>query len=399
MSTSGTKVISRAVWLLSLVSLFTDMASEMLYPIMPAYLKSIGFSVLLIGILEGVAEAVAGLSKGYFGQLSDSYGRRMPFVRTGYFFSAISKPMLALSAVPLWVFFSRTMDRLGKGIRTAARDALLNSESTAKTKGTVFGLHRSLDTVGAILGPVIALAVLAIAPENYVLVFLIAFIPGLLAIAITLVIREKKTESVARSKVLFSDFLKYLPRATVDYKKAITVLLLFTLFNSSDLFLLIRVKESGASDSQVLGLYIFYNIVFALFAYPLGKLADRFGLHKLIIAGFLLFALTYSGMAFAQDLYAHCFLLFLYGLYAAATEGVSKAWIGKTCNESESATAYGTFHAFQSIAIMLASFITGSLWFSFGAKTALITCAAGAVISVLLILVLSYRSKGNNFAV
>ncbi len=141
------KYITKTVWVLSLVSLFTDTASEMLYPIMPIYLKSIGFSIVLIGILEGVAEATAGLSKGYFGKLSDNSGKRIPFVQIGYAFSAISKPMMAIFIYPLWIFFARTIDRFGKGIRTGARDAILSDEATAETKGKVSGFHRSMVTL------------------------------------------------------------------------------------------------------------------------------------------------------------------------------------------------------------------------------------------------------------
>ncbi|MBK5194320.1 MAG: MFS transporter, partial [Flavobacteriaceae bacterium] len=147
------KYITKTVWILSIVSLFTDTASEMLYPIMPIYLKSIGFSIVLIGILEGFAEATAGLSKGYFGKLSDNSGKRVPFVQVGYMLSAISKPMMAVFIFPIWIFFARTIDRLGKGIRTGARDAILSDEATPETKGKVFGFHRSLDTFGAVLGP------------------------------------------------------------------------------------------------------------------------------------------------------------------------------------------------------------------------------------------------------
>ena len=154
------KIISRTVWILSLVSLFTDVASEMLYPVMPIYLKEIGFSILLIGILEGVAEATAGLSKSYFGKLSDVSGKRLPFVRLGYLLSALSKPMMAVFTFPWWIFFSRTLDRLGKGLRTAARDAMLSDEATPETKGRVFGLHRAMDTVGAVIGPAAALGFL-----------------------------------------------------------------------------------------------------------------------------------------------------------------------------------------------------------------------------------------------
>ena len=151
------KSISKTVWVLSIVSLLTDTASEMLYPILPIYLKTIGFSVALIGILEGVAEAIAGLSKGYFGKLSDLSGKRVHFVQIGYLLSAISKPMMAIFIYPLWIFFSRTLDRFGKGIRTGARDAILSEQAIPQTKGKIFGFHRSMDTLGAVLGPSLAL--------------------------------------------------------------------------------------------------------------------------------------------------------------------------------------------------------------------------------------------------
>lgn len=145
------KSITKTIWVLSLISLFSDTASEMLYPIMPIYLKSIGFSIVLIGILEGLAEATAGFSKGYFGKLSDNTGKRTPFVQIGYALSALSKPMMAVFVYPLWIFFARTIDRIGKGIRTGARDALLSDEATEATKGKTFGFHRSMDTLGAVL--------------------------------------------------------------------------------------------------------------------------------------------------------------------------------------------------------------------------------------------------------
>jgi MFS family permease len=163
-------ILTRTVLLVSFVSFFTDIASEMLYPVMPVYLQSIGFSVLLIGILEGMAEATAGLSKGYFGNYSDKLGSRVPFVRWGYTLSAISKPLMAVFTFPLWVFFARTLDRLGKGVRTGARDAILSDESTKENKGKVFGFHRALDTAGAAIGPLAALVFLYYYPAQYQMV-------------------------------------------------------------------------------------------------------------------------------------------------------------------------------------------------------------------------------------
>ena len=185
------KIINRTVWILSLVSLFADVASEMLYPVIPIYLKEIGFSILLIGILEGVVNFTAGLSKGYFGKRSDEKGVRLPFIKWGYFLSAVSKPMMAVSTFPLWIFFTRTVDRLGKGLRTAARDALLSQNATPQTKARVFGFHRSMDTLGAAIGPAIALLLLVLFPNRYQLIFLIAFIPWLVSTALIFLLSER----------------------------------------------------------------------------------------------------------------------------------------------------------------------------------------------------------------
>src|SRR5206468_8836209 len=204
------KVITRTVLILSMVSLFTDMASEMLYPIMPLYLKSIGFSIVLIGILEGVAEATAGLSKGYFGKLSDVSGKRMPFVQWGYALSALSKPLMALFIAPLWIFIVRTLDRLGKGLRTGARDAVLSDEATPTTKGKVFGFHRSMDTLGAVIGPLLAVLYLYKHPAHYKSLFLKALAPGILAVLCSFLLKDRNRKPKPDIKrVPFFSFISY----------------------------------------------------------------------------------------------------------------------------------------------------------------------------------------------
>lgn len=364
------KVITHTVLVLSFVSLFTDIASEMLYPIMPIYLKTIGFSVVLIGVLEGFAEAIAGLSKGYFGNLSDNIGKRLPFVQIGYTFSAISKPIMAFSIFPAWVFLARTIDRLGKGIRTGARDALLSDEATPATKGRVFGFHRSMDTLGAVLGPTLALIYLAFHPNDYQTLFYIAFFPGMISIAFTFFIKEKQQQkSSQKSKTGVLDFVKYWKQSPAVYQKLVAALLLFTLFNSSDVFLLLKIKEAGFNDTTVIGTYIFYNLIYALSSYPLGILADKIGMKKILVSGLVLFAIVYMGMAYAQSEIVFLGLFFLYGIYAAATEGIAKAWITNICQKKDTATAIGTFTAFQSIAILLASSLAGMIWFYVGAST------------------------------
>lgn len=374
------RVITRTVWVLSLVSLFTDTASEMLYPVMPVYLKSIGFSVLLIGLLEGLAEATAGLSKGYFGKLSDTTGRRMPFVQLGYALSAISKPLMAAFAAPVWIFAARTIDRLGKGLRTGARDAVLSAEATPATKGRIFGFHRSMDTLGAVIGPVIALIYLQFYPGHYKALFLIAFVPGMLAIGSSLLLRDKFTEVRPAKNVSFLSFLAYWKESPAAYRKLLVGLLFFTLFNSSDMFLLLRAKDAGLDDAGVIGAYIFYNMVYAAAAYPIGILADRLGLKKVFIAGLLLFAVVYIGMSFAGVPYYYYFLFLLYGLYAAATEGVSKAWISNITDKQQVATAIGTYAALQSLCALVASTLAGLLWYGFGAAVAFTVTGVAAIV-------------------
>lgn len=378
------KYLTRTVWILSFISLLTDVASEMLYPVMPIYLKSIGFSVLLIGILEGIAEATAGLSKGYFGKLSDDSHQRTPFIQLGYALSALSKPMMAAFVYPVWIFLARTIDRLGKGIRTGARDALLSDEAIPVTKGRIFGFHRSMDTVGAVMGPALALLYLYFYPGRYRALFLIAFVPGLLAIGLSFYLKDRKTKPAEKkAPVAFFSFLHYWKDSPIIYRKVIAGLLVFTLCNSSDVFLLLRVKQSGLTDTATIGVYIFYNLVYALAAYPLGILADLVGLKKIFIAGLLLFALVYAGMAFTGSLYWYGLLFFLYGFYAAATEGISIAWISNIADKADTATAIGTYTGLQSICTMLASIVTGWLWFRFGAGIAFSITAIIAVIVLL----------------
>jgi len=380
-------IISRTVWMLSLVSLFTDMASEMLYPIMPVFLKSIGFSVVLIGLLEGMAEATSGLSKGYFGKLSDARGERVPFVRWGYLLSAISKPLMAVSVYPLWIFLARTIDRMGKGIRTGARDAILSSEATAETKARVFGLHRAMDTAGAFIGPSLAMLFLYFFPQRYQLLFLIAFVPGIVAVLFTFLLKEKDTIRKENNSIPFFSFLKYWNDASPSYRKLVAGLLFFTLINSSDVFLLLKLKEEGVSDIQVIGVYIFYNLMYALLAYPAGWLADRWGLKNMLITGLILFSIVYLGMSVDGNLWWFSLLFFIYGMYAACSESIAKAWITNISKKEEIATAVGTYTAFQSICTLIASVAAGWVWYSLGASMLFVCTGAAAFMLVIYFLV------------
>ena len=361
------KIITRTVWVLSMVSLFADVASEMLYPIIPVYLQQIGFSVLWIGVLEGLANFTAGISKGYFGKRSDEKGVRLPFIKTGYLFSAVSKPMMAILTLPLWIFFARTLDRLGKGVRTAARDALLSDEASRETKGRVFSFHRSWDTVGACIGPILALVLLHFYPGSYKMVFYIAFIPGLISVALIYLLRENKKAVTPQGNGGFFSYFRYWKIASPEFRKLVTGLLLLALFNSSDVFLLLRTKEITQSDTHVIAAYVFYNFVYAAAAFPMGILADKLGMKKIFIMGLLLFTLTYAGFAMATETWMPYALFFLYGLYAAATEGIAKAWITNLTHESKTATAIGFYTSCESVCALLASIVAGVVWNAYGA--------------------------------
>lgn len=374
------KIINRTVWLLSLVSLFADMASEMLYPVVPVYLKEIGFSVFLIGLLEGVAEFTAGLSKGYFGKQSDARGVRLPFVRRGYFLSALSKPMMALFTQPLWIFFSRTTDRLGKGLRTAPRDALLSQNATPQTKARVFAFHRSLDTLGAVIGPMLALLYLHFFPQQYRPLFFYAFIPGLLAVGLLFLLREKKTIVPNVKREGFFSFFRYWSIASPEYKRLVAGLLFFALINSSDVFLLLKTKEITGSDTITITAYIFYNLVYAAASYPLGALADAWGFKKVFVGGLLLFAAVYGIFGTATSTVVVFAGFFIYGIYAAATESIAKAWITNSAHHNQTGTAVGFYTSGQSICSLLASAIAGLLWSGISSTATFLFSATAAVL-------------------
>lgn len=377
------KIITRSIWILSIVSLFTDVSTEMLYPVTPLYLTSIGFSVVLIGIIEGVGEAISGLSKGYFGELSDSKGVRIPFIKGGYWLSAVARPLMGVFAFPAWIFGARSLDLLGKGIRTSARDALLSDEATSKSKATVFGFHRMMDTTGAVIGPAIALLYLHFYPGSYRPMFFIAFIPAILAGSTVLLLKEKKKEVAEKPvKWAFISSFNYIFKAPKEYQKLLIGLLLFTLFNSSNAFLILKMKDSGQSDTATVGIYIFYNFIYAAFSYPLGKLADRIGLKKTFVAGLILFAIVYAGMGVNTSMAGFFVLFFLYGIFMASTEGIGKAWISNVCAKKDTGKALGVFSGLNSLLTLLASTMAGIVWYKFSPEA---TFLLTAIITVFVI--------------
>jgi MFS family permease len=364
---------TRIIWVLAWVSLLTDMASEMLYPVIPLYLQQIGFTIAGIGWLEGTVQFLAGISKGYFGKRSDDRGLRLPFIQWGYALSAVSKPLMGWLIHPLWILLVRGTDRLGKGMRTAPRDAWLAAEA-GPNKATVFGFHRSMDTWGAAIGPLLALGYLLYRPGDYATLFLLAFVPGLLSVTLLLTLKENRTEKKPADRGGIFSYLHYWKEAPRSFRKVVPALLLFALFNSSDIFLLLMARESigeGAmnvlgqsipTDAWIIGAYILYNAVYALTAYPLGKWAERIGTRTMIGLGFFVFSVVYAGFGMGADPYSLLLLFCLYGIYAAATEGMIKAWITEQVPSEKSGTAIGFYTSLESVSIWLASGVAGMLW-------------------------------------
>ncbi|MCX6291453.1 MAG: MFS transporter [Bacteroidetes bacterium] len=378
------KIFTRTIITLSLVSLFNDISSEMLIPVMPVYLTSIGFSALWIGVLEGFAEAVVGLSKGYFGKLSDTTGKRIPFIRVGYFLSALSKPVIGLFTNAIWIFSARTGDRLGKGIRTSARDALLADESLPEHRGKVFGLHRAADTIGAAIGPALAVMYLGFFPGHYRQLFLYAFFPAMIGVMLTFFLKQHNVFSKKKSGGSgFFSYFSYWKTSSPSYRKISFGLLLFALFNSSDVFLIMMAKHQGLSDQMVITAYIFYNLVYAAFSFPAGSLADKFGMKKMLMTGLIFYIITYALFPTAHSIPFIFLLFFMYGLYAASNEGIAKAWITTLCSPGDKATAIGFYSSAVSICTLLASTFTGFIWTKFSADAAL-WISAGGVFSVFL---------------
>jgi MFS family permease len=379
-----TKKISKQVVLLGLVSFFTDFASEMLYPVTPIFLTSVlGASMSVVGLIEGFAEITAGFLKGYFGSLSDKIGKRSVFVVTGYSLSGIVKSLPGLLATIPVVIFSRIGDRIGKGIRTAPRDALLASYA-GENSGAVFGFHRSMDTFGAVIGPLAALILVHFIPDGYRTIYLFSLIPSFLAIGFAFTVKDRPTEK-SSSRKLYSDFFKSAPK---EYKVLLVLFTLFSFINSSDVFLILKSKEITSSDTSAILGYVFYNFIYAIVSYPIGLLADKFGKKKLLIFGMIIFSVVYFGFATLNSKLILWLLFSLYGIYAASTEGVTKAWISDIIPDEFRGSAIGLLTALSSFAIMFGSIFTGLLWDNFGSA---VPFYISSVVSFIIALILVFR--------
>jgi MFS family permease len=384
--------ISKQVIILGMVSLFTDIASEMLYPITPIFLTAVlGSSMAVVGMIEGIAEVTAGLLKGYFGNLSDKLGKRSVFVVIGYGISALAKPLPGIFQNIPTVLLSRVSDRVGKGVRTAPRDALLASYSDGNS-GAVFGFHRAMDTLGAAIGPVVALILLNFYPNNFQLIFLVAFVPSVIAVFFTLLVKDRSTSAKIKTKKNYIEFWKTAP---AEYKKVIVLITLFSLVNSSDVFLILKSKDVSHSSSLAIFGYVFYNIIYAAASYPLGGLSDKYGKRNIFASGLLVFSIVYIGFAFIKNIDFIWLLFALYGIYAASTEGVSKAWISDLIPNELRGSAIGLITMLSSFAIMLGSFLTGILWDQFGSQVPFLLSAIVSLIIAVIIFVKTTPEKSN----
>jgi len=392
MSKSRFSAISRQVIILGFISLFTDFASEMLYPVMPIFLASyIGASMAVIGLIEGIAEVTAGFLKGFFGALSDKMGKRSIFVLIGYGLSAIVKPLPGIFPHLGTVISARVADRIGKGIRTAPRDALLGAYSNSENSGAVFGFHRGMDTLGAVAGPLCAIALLAFYPGNYTLIFILAFIPSVIAIIFALRVKEARVVKEVKQKYSIREFWGSAHR---EYKILLTLFTIFSLANSSDVFLILKSRDIAKTDTTAILGYVFYNIIYALSSYPIGIVADRVGKRKVFIFGLYIFSIVYLGFALNDSFYFMWLLFTLYGIYASSTEGVSKAWISDMVEFKYRGTAIGLFTGLTSLSVMLGSVFAGILWDKFGAQVPFLISALLSAFTATFLLFYS-KIRGN----
>lgn len=388
---SRLKRLPKEVWKLGWISLFADVSTEMVYPLIPLFLTEVlKAPARALGLVEGVSESIVSILKGWSGLRSDKIGRRLPFVQAGYGLSAAGKPLLALAwAWPL-VLVGRGVDRVGKGIRGTARDALLTDVTPSDLRGAAFGIHRAMDTAGALIGVLLAGLLLMWMPGQYRLIFLLAAIPGFAALYLTFRIKETNPPEIPADTSAKATF-KAMPRG---YWTALGLTVLFGLANSSDTFLLLRASRLGLSDVQVIWTYALYNVTYMLMAYPAGVLSDRIGRWWVMGAGWGLYALVYSG--FATLGVAWLIPLFaLYGIYIGLTKGVSSALVADHAPKDRRGSAMGLFYFASGISTLLASALTGLLWDLVSPEVALGTAGAMAAVATIMVPIVAWVAKSS----
>jgi MFS family permease len=377
MNKTSIQRLPRNVWVVTATSFLTDVSSEMLVNLIPFFLANVlGVRTAVIGLIDGVAETTASLVKIISGALSDKLGKRKWLTVTGYSLSTIAKPFLYFANAWGWVLGVRFADRVGKGIRTAPRDALIADSIHKDQRGLAFGLHRAGDTAGAFVGLGIAAFIVWLTQSQTTLltrstfqtIVLFSIIPAVLAVIILALGAREVTPATGSSQSSGTMRLS-LKDMDARFKSFLLVVILFTLGNSSDAFILLRGQERGLSVLQVMGMALTFNALYTIFAGPLGAWSDRIGRQKLILGGWLAYGLVYLGLAFSRTGWQVWTLFALYGLYYAATEGIAKALVADLVPESLRGTAYGFFNAAIGITALPASLIAGLLWQGAGTWT------------------------------
>ena len=406
--TSDTPAIPRPVWFLGLTSLFTDAATEMIYPLLPVYLSRVlGASAVSLGIIEGVAEGVNSLLKVISGYWSDRVQRRRPIVIAGYTVSSLARPFIAITTTWPQVLIIRALDRVGKGIRGAPRDVLLARFATPATRGRIFGFHRAMDHSGAIVGPLVATIILFFAPDRYRLLFALTAIPGAIAVALLFFVDEGTGAPATSARTGEPGTSE--PRTTTYHQQPTTnrlpgrviallgVLLVFGLGNSADAFLLLRLSDALGGATYVPLLWAAIHVVKASLSTWGGGLSDRFGRKQLIIAGWMIYALVYFGFALSTGAAAFIAWFLFYGVYFAFAEGAEKALIADLTPAAGRGAAFGWYNAVTGIGALIASVLFGELYERFGAPVAFMTGAALAgAAAVLLLLIRTDTIKGSD---
>ncbi len=384
------------VWVLSAASFLTDVSSEMLNNLLPLFLYNVlGVGTAIIGLIDGIAETTASLVKIYSGVFSDRIGKRKPLTISGYLLSTLAKPFLYLATSWGWVLGVRFVDRIGKGIRTAPRDALLAGSVSTEQRGFAFGLHRASDTAGAFTGLGIAAYLIWInqagkaqlTQATFQWVVLASILPAALAVLI-LVIGARDVEATKTANSIVPTFRYTWNNLDRRVKAFILVIALFTLGNSSDAFIILRSQERGLSVLQILGMLLTFNAIYTLLSSPAGVLSDRIGRKGLILAGWTIYGLVYLCLAFAKTGFQVWLFFSLYGIYYALTEGTARAYIADLVSQDQRGGAYGLFHAAIGLASLPASLIAGILWqgigpwAGFGPSAPFIFGAGMAILSV-----------------
>jgi MFS family permease len=351
------------VIILGIASLLTDISSEMVYPIIPFFLSSLGAGPAVLGLIEGVAESLASLLKVFSGYFSDKIRKRKPLAIVGYASSTFGKLFLYLANSWGLVFLGRLTDRFGKGVRTAPRDALIADSTPQHKRGRAYGLHRALDTLGATIGVLLAYFLIKSNITNYSRIFLFSLIPAVLGVLILFVVREK-IATVWKNRHSLKLSWRTLP---LKLRLFLIVVFVFALGNSSNQFLILRAKSIGFSITSVLMLYLFYNLTYGILSYPIGRLSDKIGRKKILVVGYLIYGLVYLGFAIAGQPSILWLLFGIYGLYSAFTEGVEKAFVSDIAQENLRGTLIGLHATLIGIGLLPASIIAGGLWSLLGA--------------------------------